>query len=138
VAERPAGREEQTPPPSPLSPEHHRQPLFNHHRDDLTVHLKEEAKEETVKGGAGGGPVGGVERGGQGQVPVEPEEEQEEEEFRDRSEMGSSRTVIGKWSSLLQPICPKKTGRFRIVVSNTYRLVQVLREPCSWFSKRFE
>ena len=81
------------PPPPPLES----QQRF-HHRVDLTLHLKQEAQEEADKGGDGAGGGGGP--GGGGSVPPAQDDDPEEEEYRDRSEMGSSRTVIGGSSSI--------------------------------------
>jgi len=58
------------------------------HRVNLTMHLKEEAREEAEREGGARG------EGGRGQSCPPPAQD-EEDEYRERSETGSSRTVIG-------------------------------------------
>jgi hypothetical protein len=71
-------------------------PQHRLHRVSLTLHLKAEAREEAEREGGGRG------EGGRGQRCPPPGQEEEEEEYKDRSEAGSSRTVIG---GLLSSIC---------------------------------
>jgi hypothetical protein len=69
-------------------------PQHRLHRVSLTLHLKAEAREEAEREGGGRG------EGGRGQRCPPPGQEEEEEEYKDRSEAGSSRTVIGGLSSI--------------------------------------
>jgi hypothetical protein len=86
------------------------------HRANLTLHLKEEAREEAEKRGGEAGESGG---GGQisppGQDPTPPEEE---DEYRTQAELGSSRTVIGGLSLV------SWTGTRDVVRSSVWVLTQ--------------